>query len=204
MITDRELEALGAVHRHQPDARVLGALGLVHLGQQRQAIDEAARATVPARGLRTRARPTPVRRGSRSRPRLPRCAPRAGPGGSRDWSSILPMATDTGSAARHLGRATDQVAERRQRRRRAAGEAPRVEAADDASPRASGAARRARRAAKSGDAGQQRRPSGRRRGAASSASITPLPMPRAGTLTTRRRLTSSCGLMTSPGRRARP
>ena len=31
---------------------------------------------------------------------------------------------------------------------------------------------------------------------ASTASITPLPMPRAGTLITRRRLTSSCGLMT--------
>ena len=39
---DRELEALGGVHRHQPHARFLGARCLVGLRQQRQPIDEAA------------------------------------------------------------------------------------------------------------------------------------------------------------------
>src|SRR6266851_7076000 len=43
---DRELEALGAVKRHQPDARVARALLLVGVRQERQPIDKA-----PKRGL---------------------------------------------------------------------------------------------------------------------------------------------------------
>jgi len=37
-----ELEPLGRVHRHEPDARVGGSLLLVDLGEQRQPVDEAA------------------------------------------------------------------------------------------------------------------------------------------------------------------
>ena len=39
---DRKLEPLGAVQRHHPDAGVARALLLVDVGEQRQAIDEAA------------------------------------------------------------------------------------------------------------------------------------------------------------------
>ncbi len=39
---ERELEALGGVHRHQPDAGVLGAVLFVGFRKQRQPIDESA------------------------------------------------------------------------------------------------------------------------------------------------------------------
>ena len=59
----------------------------------------------------SRARPTRARRGSRPGPRPPRCARRADPAGSRCWSSILPIAIDTGFLPRDLGQLDDQVAE---------------------------------------------------------------------------------------------
>ena len=101
----------GAVQRHQPDARVARALFLVDLREQRQAVDEARRATAPARGSRTRAQPTRARPGSRPGSRRPRCARRAGPGGSRSdrascrWRSTRLAASD-------FGQLHDQVAER--------------------------------------------------------------------------------------------
>ena len=45
---DRELQSLGAVHRHHQHPGVLGPGFLVDVRQQRQLIDEASRATAPA------------------------------------------------------------------------------------------------------------------------------------------------------------
>ena len=87
----------------------------------------------------------------------------------------------------------------RERRRRAAGEALRLEARGRGGPTAT------RRRAAGREPGVEpcggiiaaRGPLACRSAPARSASITPLPMPRAGTLMTRRRLTSSCGLRSS-------
>ena len=67
----------------------LRARFLVDVGQQRQLIDEARRATARVRGSRIRAPPTRAPSGSRCGLPPPRCAPRAGPAGSRCWSSDL-------------------------------------------------------------------------------------------------------------------
>ena len=96
---------------------------------------------------------------------------------------------------RDVGEADDQIAEHRQRRRGPAAERALLEPAHEARPERVGGQRRLQ------PGREQREVSGRVGVVAgakfSTASMTPLPMPRAGTLITRRRLTSSCGLMTS-------
>ena len=186
---------LAACMRHQPDARFLRALGLVGFGQQRQAIDEAAERRRRPRAIRTRARPRPVPSGSRCAPRLPRCARRAGPAGSR--SGRAPGRARSTRCAPATSAASDamQIAERRR--------APRARAAA-AAARSSATSSRAQ--SERGDgAGLQARPSssgvsrvvvGRIDGV-ERVDARVLPMPRAGTFTTRRKLTSSCGLMRS-------
>ena len=56
---------LAACMRHQPDARFLGAFGLVGLRQQRQPVDEPAERRRRRRAIRTRARPRRAPSGSR-------------------------------------------------------------------------------------------------------------------------------------------
>ena len=203
-MTTRELEAFGGVHRHQPDARLLRALGLVCFGQQRQTIDEAAERRHRPRATRIRARPTRAPSGSRSGLRLPRCVssrrrlqiarrdrasrPRVvdtlAPAMSLDEAAIRSRKALSAVSARGgsslCGRAPiDQPRPERPRRRRAAADRRRA-AAMSASLVADGSM------------------------ASSDLEHASCRSPRAGTFTTRRKLTSSCGLMRGAGRRARP
>ena len=66
----RKLEALRAVQRHQPDARVARALLLRRRRTGATAGRRTRSARAPARGSRTRARPTRAPRGSRCAPRV--------------------------------------------------------------------------------------------------------------------------------------
>ena len=119
-IDDREFEALGAVQRHQPDARVARALFLV-----RRPDSSDSRSTKPpsdgsaARGSRILARGRhELGEVLDARLRRPRFAHRADPAGSRSDPSILPIAIDTGFVPRDLGQRDDQVAKRRRAMRR--------------------------------------------------------------------------------------
>ena len=104
----------------------------------------------------------------------------------RDRHRLLP--------ARRRRAPTMQVAERAQRRDRARRQLAVVDGVDQLAPRAIAPSDFGCSPAASSGGARRRSASG---SIACSASITPLPMPRAGTLITRRKLTSSCGLMIS-------
>ena len=117
----RELETLGAVQGHQPDARIAIALLLVHIGQQRQAVDEAAQRRLRLAAFVLARRRDELREVLDARLRvfaailaqivqvsasIERLA-------DRDGDRILP---------RDLGERDEQIAKHGQRRRRPAGE----------------------------------------------------------------------------------
>ncbi len=170
----------------------VGAFGLVGFGQERQAIDEAAERRVGFARSRTPARPTPVPSGFRCAPRLPRCARRADPGDSRIDRASRPRVVDTLAPA--ASSASDAIRSRNAVSAASArGGSSRRSSATRAAPRAIAATALGSQAG--GEAAACRHRSSTSGSTASSASMHRLPMPRAGTLTTRRKLTSSCGLM---------
>ena len=188
---DRELEALSRC-ASSSSARAHRGSRLPRRRPRAATADRRSRpATVPGASFRTRARPRPAPRGSRCGSRPPRFAPRAGPAGSRSGRAPLPSAIDTDSRAAISVIATI-------RSRNAASDATARGASSRVSTACTSLTHResftatgwspARSGGVSASVG---------RSSASSDSMTPLPMPLAGTLITRRRLTLSCGLNTS-------